>query len=219
MRIPSALSNRPVGWLASGLTLLLLLGLVYLAGSVFAPELRAEPDIGDSHPYHNCYEDGASNQYVRVYPVSSIRVTDQAQIDPVTYRYMFEFVNWTGVDVHGIVLSLNTGLNPGGGVLGVPFFSSANVDPDGRPFGFPDSNPPAGNDPVSSDNDWFVDDQTATRIEFTRNVDSIDHPQGFSGQVFHGLLDPDFAAQSQQTCVEALLQMIPGSVSQGYRGA
>ena len=142
-------------------------------------------------------------------PLFCIRTTAIARdlVDDDKFQYMLEFVNWTADDAHGLVISLNTGPNPGGDAGGAPFFSAAAVDADGRPLG-PGALPPSGNDPVSFANDWFVVSQTASRIEFAKTVDPIDHPMALG---FDGLLDPDFAMASQTDCENALLMMIPDS--------
>ena len=64
-------------------------------------------------------------------PLFCFRTTDISRDIGDSNKFQFEFtvVNWTDTDAAGLVLTLNTGPNPGGGVpAGAPRFSGGSID-------------------------------------------------------------------------------------------
>ena len=148
-------------------------------------------------------------------PLFCFRTTDISRDVGDSNKFQFEFtvVNWTGTDAAGLILTLNTGPNPGGGVpAGAPRFSGGSIDANGRPIG-PLADPPTGNLPTN--NDWNLIGSTPTQLCFAGGT-PIPHPQATIGNTtYHGLLDPTFAQATQGDCVTALTSMIPCGASTG----
>lgn len=153
---------------------------------------------------------------VQIAPVFCFRTTDISLVPNTndTYRFEFEVVNWTRLAVESLVLTLNTGPNPGanGVPAGAPHFSNAEIDFDGRPMGV-GASPPPGN--LGILNDWTMQVQTPTLIRFGGGT-ALPAPVGtFGSTTYYGLLDPAFAQASLPACISALTQMLPGSIYSG----
>lgn len=151
-------------------------------------------------------------------PVFCFRATRfrRADVDPDRYTLEFEMLNWTGEDVHGLVVTLNTGGNNDPGAPPPPVIVGAGIDQDGRPINGAPS-PPRGNQ--ATNNDWAAGPVfNGTRVEFFSGT-PIDHPTASAGgTTYHGLRDPAFAGASNPDCVVAILGMIPGSMVTGGSG-
>jgi hypothetical protein len=127
--------------------------------------------------------------------------------NPNSYLVEGEFINWTPDPVHGVILILNRSSMDSS----PPIFGNALIDGDGRPITGVAS-PPSGN--TVTTNDWTgATVASPRRIDFSKGTGTpIPAPRSLG---FRGLRDPDFRNASQMTCVNALLEMIPGSSVSG----
>ena len=153
-------------------------------------------------------------------PLFCIRVTDFERVPEDgaletsnRWRIMFEYLNWTGKDAYGLVMTVNNGSTKG--AMGMaPFFADISVDSNGTPFGpapLDGVSPLTGNQDVV--NTWVPINLSPSMACFFWNGGlPLKHPSALG---FDGLLDPSFASTSQGTCLQALNQMIPMSQIQG----
>ena len=148
------------------------------------------------------------------------RVTDIKRdvTDPNRWQFEFEVVNWTGLNVDGLVLSLNTG-GVGTSIGSQPKISGASTDNNGRPIGV-GASLPSGN--LAPNNNWTAV-STPTKATFTAPVlmPLLRRSATISSVTYDGIRDPDFALLSPSESFkirDALLAMIPGSVNNGGAG-
>ena len=172
-------------------------------------------------------------------------IRDSAQrVGPTTYQFELQFLNWSTVDAYAIVMTLNDGTDSmpfqGNCPPSGPFFSDAYVDVNGRPIFTGQADTPEcpnlsqgecpgmGNKPTN--NQWqlvtppfgFYCGQICFSAVDSSGVlvgSPIAAPTATvsTGKTFSGLRDPDFdlPSTSNSECVEAINQMIPGSVVVG----